>query len=45
MFSVGTVGDKIRGYVKCALRNKVAVSLGFIVYIYVIVYIIFLCIT
>jgi hypothetical protein len=45
MFSLGTVGDKVRGYVRSALRNRVAVSLGFIVYIYVIVYIIYLCIT
>lgn len=45
MFSLRTVRDKTRGYVKSALENKITVSLGYIVYIYVIVYIIYLCIT
>jgi len=45
MYNLRTVSQKTGGYVRSALRNKVTVSLGYIAYIGVICFIIYLFIT
>jgi len=45
MYNPRTVSQKTGGYVRSALRNKVTVSLGFIAYMGVICFLIYIFIT